>query len=240
MAALASVLGDSRREWSSTLSASQCGGEPRRWLGRSADRRALSPRTRQRLRADCLWRCRRLWDRRAYRLAGPGHDRLHPQPILEPTSRLPQPQFRYHGKRRAVWLQRPSEGADHCRHLPFLTFWSEALAREIMMALYRPAVTGAMAALALVFATSRALADEHTEFLGGQVCSGCHSEEFAAGGVRIMRWRCSPPPPRRCLAILPAPNSINLGSRPVSFAIATSLWFAPTARTADCTNIRSP
>ena len=94
---------------------------PRRRLGRSADRWAISPRAWQWLRAHCLWRCRRLWGRRAYRLAGARHGRLYPQPIVEPAPRLPQPQFRYYGKRRQVWLQRPYEGADPCRHVPFLT-----------------------------------------------------------------------------------------------------------------------
>src|SRR5215472_15735459 len=41
-------------------SASRCERDPQRRLDRSADRRAISPRARQRLRADGLWRCRRL------------------------------------------------------------------------------------------------------------------------------------------------------------------------------------
>ena len=77
-------------------------GEPLRRLGRPADRRALSPRARQRVRADSLWRCRRLRGRRAYRLAGARHDRLFPQPIVEPAPRLSQPQFQYYRKRKAI------------------------------------------------------------------------------------------------------------------------------------------
>src|SRR5215469_6660397 len=102
---------------------------PARWgrleeqlrLDRSADRRALSPRPRQRLRADRLWRCRRLWGRGPYRLAGPRHGRLYPQPILESAPRLSQPQFQYYRKRRLVWFRCPPAGAVPGRHLPLLT-----------------------------------------------------------------------------------------------------------------------
>src|SRR5215472_7366771 len=100
---------------------------PARWgrleeqlrLDGSADRRALSPRAWQRLRADRLWRCRRLWGRGPYRLAGPRHGRLYPQPILEPAPRLSQPQFQYYRKRRLVWLRCPPAGAVPCRLLAF-------------------------------------------------------------------------------------------------------------------------
>ena len=76
--------------------------------------------------SDRLWRCRRLWGRCAYRLASARHCRLFPQPILGPAPRLSQPQFQHYGKRRQVWLQRPFERADHCRHLPFLTHHRKA------------------------------------------------------------------------------------------------------------------
>src|SRR5947209_6765292 len=76
---------------------------------------------RERVRAYRLWRCRRLWGRCAYRLAGARHGRLFPQPVLGPASRLSQPQFQYYGKRRQVWLRRPHERADHRRYVPFLT-----------------------------------------------------------------------------------------------------------------------
>src|SRR5215472_2649442 len=95
--------------------------EPQLRLDGSADRRTLSPRSRQRLRADRLWGCRRLWRRSPYRLAGPRHGRLYPQPILEPAPRLSQPQFQYYRKPRHVWFRCPPAGAVPCRHLPFLT-----------------------------------------------------------------------------------------------------------------------
>src|ERR1700731_3865972 len=53
--------------------------EPQRGLGRSSDRRSLSLRLWQRLRPDSLRRCRRLRRRRARRLAGHWHGRLHSQ-----------------------------------------------------------------------------------------------------------------------------------------------------------------
>src|SRR5262249_60880501 len=97
------------------------GLQEQRRLDGSADRRALSPRPWQRLRADRLWGCRRLWGRGPYRLAGPRHSRLYPQPILEPAPRLSQPQFQYYRKRGLVWFRCPPAGAVPGRHLPFLT-----------------------------------------------------------------------------------------------------------------------
>ena len=60
-------------------------------LGRSADRRPLSCRFWPRVWADCLWRCRRLRDRRAFRLADLRHARLCLEPITLVSRRLPQP-----------------------------------------------------------------------------------------------------------------------------------------------------
>jgi hypothetical protein len=51
--------------------------EPLVRMGRSADRRPLSPRFGQRVRVDGLWRCRWLRPRRACRLAVARHARLH-------------------------------------------------------------------------------------------------------------------------------------------------------------------